>query len=286
MRKFREIIKNTSIDGWIFGLSGLVAIVLSIFSFVGTVPLSEQQAIQILIGAIGLLMLAVVAQTSRRQAEFIDLKDLLGVSETLLFNDKSVYNKHVVSNVAKASRFVSDTILSPAVSPGYTPKYFDGSRAEYKKILFDRVAKGELSYRRVEVIASKGNLERTIYRLLLFEGHKFLIRHYDSPPKVIPVLNLMSFDDTAFYIRDFYPTESTEEKKNLYVREKNFSQIFKDYWNVLWNNATPLNQGGVINWVELQRISTRLGISENEFNEMVESLKKEVKQDKRNMRLN
>lgn len=286
MKFLRSILTHLELDSWIFGLTGIFAIIFSIISFLGIVPLSTEQSVQILLGAMGTLMLAVVTQTARRQIEFSELRSLLGVSNVELLTSRSEYKQHLLFNIARINRCVSDTILSPPVTPKSQPEYFYGSRTDYKMILYKRVAKGEISYRRVEIIASKFSLERTIYRLLLFEGHKFLLRHYDAPPNFIPILNLVSFDDDKFYIHDFYPSESTIDKKTLVLSGNSSTEFLRDYWNILWNEATPLNQGGIINWEELRRVGMRVGLLPDEFDSLTTKLKENVQRDKRRLRFN
>jgi len=38
----------------------------------------------------------------------------------------------------------------------------------------------------------------------------------------------------------------------------------------------PLNEGGVINWAELKRIGKNVGMSDEEFEKMVDGVKAEV----------
>ena len=251
----------------------------------GYIPLDTEQSIQILVGAMGALMLAIVSQTARRQSEFSELRDLLGISNLELIANNAEYVQHLLQNVVGTKTFVSDTILSPTITPMSQPEYFSGSRADYKLLLYKRVVKGEINYRRIEIISSKFNLERTIYRLLLFQVYKFLLRHYIAPPSFIPILNLVSFDDNKVYLRDFYRNESTVHEKTLALSGNKSAEFFREYWNVLWNEAIPLNQGGVTDWEELRRISIRIGLSSNEFDSLVSRLKEAVQRDKRRLRL-
>jgi hypothetical protein len=286
MKSFQQTLKYLGVEGWAFGLSGIFAIIFSVASFLGYIPLSTEQSIQILVGAMGALMLAVVSQTAHRHSEFSELRDLLGVANLELIGNNAEYVQHLLQNIVGATTFVSDTILSPPITPMSQPDYFSGSRADYKLLLYKRVIKGEISYRRVEIISSKFSLERTIYRLLLFQGHKFLLRHYTAPPSFIPILNLVSFDDSIVYLRDFYRNESTVHEKTLALSGSKCAEFFREYWNVLWNEAIPLNQGGVIDWGELRRIGMRIGLSSDEFDLLVSRLKETVQRDKRRLRLN
>jgi len=71
----------------------------------------------------------------------------------------------------------------------------------------------------------------------------------------------------------------------LYFRDAYLGSMFKEYWIELWNEAIPLNEGKIINWGEIKRIGEKLGMSENEFNQMASKVKEQVQREKRRLRL-
>jgi hypothetical protein len=77
MRLLKTIIRNFGLDDWIFTLTGLVAIVFSVLSFLGIVPFDEKQISAIVIGAIGILMTAFVTQAARHHVEISEIKNSL-----------------------------------------------------------------------------------------------------------------------------------------------------------------------------------------------------------------
>jgi hypothetical protein len=55
----------------------------------------------------------------------------------------------------------------------------------------------------------------------------------------------------------------------------------REYWQMLWLRGKPLNEGKIINWAELKRIGSRLGLTDDEFENLVTRLKGEVEKEKR-----
>ena len=154
--------------------------------------------------------------------------------------------------------------------------YFSGTENDYRRAVYDRVKKGEISFKRVEVIFHRQSLEWVIFRLLLHENYNYHIRHYEPSNKPMPMLSFLSFDNNIFYMGGFHMRGSPTEETALVIREPNLSKILGDYWNVFWDTAVSLNEGGAINWAELKQIGFRVGVNEQEFEKMVSKLKEEV----------
>ncbi len=79
MRTLKETVRNLGFEGWAFALTGLTAIIFGILSFLNWLPFDEKQILSILVGAMGLLMTAVIAQIPRRYGEIQELKDAMGL---------------------------------------------------------------------------------------------------------------------------------------------------------------------------------------------------------------
>ena len=194
-----------------------------------------------------------------------------------MLEEKRSFPQHLVQSVRKTQRFVLDTSLNYeyAALPGT-----DEPQWQYKQILEKRVKQGEISFRRIEVIFSRERFEEVLRKLLAYEGCEYFIRYYEAPPKAIPVLHIMSFDDEHFYLGGFYPAESPAEELVVYIYHPEMTQFLRDYWNMLWLRATPLNEGKRINWPELKRIAMHLGITEPEYESMVTTLKEAMQREK------
>jgi len=214
------------------------------------------------------------------------IRSLGGVDANLVIDGKE-FGQHLVSTAATTKKFVFDTYLTSAIprfnsSESYSGFY--GSQGEYHRLLYEKIVKQEISFRYVCVIFHKQSLESKIYKLLLNEGSRYYIRHYEAPPTAIPVLNMMSFDDEKFYLGGFHTKGSPGESQVLYIREPHIAELLKDYWKTLWDGGIPLNEGGIIDWAELRRVGIKFGMTESEFDETVVKLKEEVQREKRKLR--
>lgn len=83
MNALKEYLRNLGIEGGIFGLAGLAAIGFGVLSILGTWPFNEKLSLQIMVGAVGTLLLALATQVSQRHASDERLK---GIEEILKQN--------------------------------------------------------------------------------------------------------------------------------------------------------------------------------------------------------
>ena len=272
MKSFKSWILNLGVDGIIFGLSSIIAIVLGVLNFVGYVPMTIDELSAIIIGAIGALMLSVVALASRRSAEIDTLKRAIGISDSQIITTKRQLEEHSAILAQNTDRYILDTSLS-RMYPDITPiPYFSGIEGPYRRIIFNRVRGGEIIFKRVEIIYHKQALEWVIFRLLLHNKGDYLIRHYEPSSSPIPILSFISFDDVTYLMGGSHLKGHPTVENYLRIREPNLSTLYQDYWFTLWNNATPLNENGVIDWYELRQIGQRLELSETDFDELVTKL--------------
>ncbi len=276
MSLWKRYLHNLGIEDWIFGLSGLGAIVLSVLGFLQVWPFGIQPTLQVIVGAIGVLMLAIVAQTSRRREELREFQEALGVAEIEIMGSGREFGHDIFRSASQTKHFILNSFLNastPLLTKGYG---FSGSQAEVHRLIYRRVIQDEIEFRLVVVIFHKEMLEDTLFKLLLHEGHKFFIRYYESPPKVIPVLDMISFDDEKFYLGAYHTSASPGTTPRVSIREARFSEMLKSYWRIHWENAIPLNVGGVIDWNNLKEIGSKLGLSDEEFNTTIDKVKSEV----------
>jgi hypothetical protein len=102
MRTIKRLISNLGLDGVIFGVSSLAAVFFGFFSFLGYIPIEGNQLSAILIGAMGLLMAAVVALTTKRKNEIEEIKEAIGVSESEILRSTRHLEEGLASSSSKA----------------------------------------------------------------------------------------------------------------------------------------------------------------------------------------
>lgn len=275
---------NLGWEGLILGSAGSVAFILGILDFTSLINLTSEPAVRIILSAVGLILGAVVAQSSVRRTEIESLKSAIGVTEAEIMTDSKLYGQHLYLNILNAKRFVSNTLLTrstPSATPGYG---FGGSQADAHRLLYKRVINSEIEFRHVVIIYHKQILADTIFKLLLHEGFKFYIRFYDAPPRAIPILNITSFDDEKFFLGNFHTTTPAGHALALLIREPHLSQVLQNYWQTHWEGAIPLTEGRIIKWDELKRIALNLGMTESDFDMLVTQVKDEVQSTKRKLK--
>ncbi len=272
MNTFKQITQNLGLEDWIIALTGLASITISISSFFGYLPLDQKQTSSILIGAVGLLMVTVVVQTAMRQKENLnlqeriedaelklrnsiehveaELKDTFGIAETELMN-WSEFLERLSDSVERTKTHIHEVFLllpgEEHTLPGYYSKsssptelYF-ARNTEYKETVARKVKEDGIVFKRVQFIPNRRVLEETIFRLLYHSEGEYYIRYCEAPKEPVPLLNIISFDYREFYLSYYHPHEPAEERKLLYIREKEFTEFFKSYRSTTWFNALPLN---------------------------------------------
>jgi hypothetical protein len=284
----RLVLSNIGWDGFFWFFCAFVAFSLGVLDFLPQLQLTKDPILRLTLSGIGILLAAVVAQTTQRRAEISELKNALGVAEAQLLDNSVEVPQHLVASVLTAERFVLDTRLSSSF-PSLPTAYLSlpGVYGEYHRLLYKRVSEGKLYFHQVEIIFHRYGLQSTIFRLLLYEGHRYYLRHYEPPPKAIPIMHMLSFDGNIYYLGGFYHAagEVAGPAQRLRIREPNVAKLFRDYWDALWNGGISLHDGKEIKWEELKRIGLRVGVSEDEFQKMVSKLRDEVRREKRRHRL-
>lgn len=281
METVKRYYKDLDFDSLIFTLLSLAAILFGVVSFLGIVPVTGEQLSSILIGSVGILMASVVALTAKRKNEIKEIKEAVGISESKIIYSIREVEEHLASGARQANRFILDTSLNRVLPEPMPVAFFSGIEDGYRRAVYDRTRKGEVSFKRVEIIFHQQGLEWAIFRLLLHEGYDYQIRHYDPPSQPIPMLSFVSFDNATFYMGGFHLKGAPTEESALAIKESNFAKVLSDYWSIFWVNATPLNEGGTINWKELKKIGVRVGIYEEQFEDIVDRLKAEVAKERR-----
>lgn len=281
--RIQHFFGNLGWEGLLLGTAGLAAFILGMLDFTSLINLTNEPAVRIILSAVGLILGAVVAQSSVRRTEIESLKSAIGATEAEIITDSKLYGQHLYLHILNAKRFVSNTLLTASRSSG-TPGYgFGGSQADAHRLIYKRVVNGEIEFRHVVMIYHRQILADTIFKLVLHEGFKFYVRCYEAPPKPIPILNITSFDDETFFIGNYHTTVPAGHSLRLFIREPHLSQVLQSYWQVNWEAAFPLNEGRSIKWDELKRIAQNLGMTEADFETLVTQLKGEVQSIKRKL---
>ncbi|MBI4759805.1 MAG: hypothetical protein ACOYYF_04400 [Chloroflexota bacterium] len=252
------------------GIIALIALVLGVLDFTPLVQLTNDPALQMVLSGIGLILGAVVIQSTRRKAEISELRQAVGQAEVVLLNMRTDFPDHIAQHARRARKFILDTNLSNEV-----PRVGTSSPQDlYRQIRHDKLIKAQINFLQVVSIFHRGTLESVIEKLIAYKDKEYYVRHYQPPPKAIPILHIMSFDNEHFYVGGFHPAESLGEETAVYIRHPLVNQLLSEYWNVLWGNAIPLKEGKMIYLDRLWQIAERIGVTRAEFDEMVKPLNK------------
>jgi hypothetical protein len=274
-----RLLKQLGIDDWVLVICGFAAIVFAVLDFAQIIQLTQEAMLTMILTACGMMMGATVAQSIQRNNQVDAVLGSLDTSKTESI-DSTDYNSYIKQNIYKAKRFVADTTLHQVAAPTNFCHPIDVPN-HFANALYKRLQKKEITFWCVETIPSKERLEWVIYRLLVFQGLRWYIRYYDSNVKPIPALNIMSFDNEIFIIGSFYGnTIPGEGVTDVSINNPKICYLLTAYWNNLWLNAKPLNEGDRINWDELKAIGVKLGIADIEFDAMINRLKLELQKPK------
>lgn len=107
MVKIKQILTQLGFDGWAFLLCGVGSVVIAVLDFTQVVHLTSEDALRMIIVAIGLMMSAIAAQSGRRTAELQELRDTLGATSVEIVKSDSDKRESII----RAKQFVLDTTL-------------------------------------------------------------------------------------------------------------------------------------------------------------------------------
>lgn len=260
----------------------MAAIVIALLDFVQLIHLNTESSLRFIMIATGLILGSLAAQASLRKADLQDLANAVGATRVELIGSGREFQSHVRQNIYDAQQFVLHTMLTAERATIIHP--LDNSN-DFSSVLFERISRNEISYRRIEVILHRERLEHVLYRLLLYEGMNYLLRYYEAPPKAIPVLNMMSIDNKKFYLGGFYAGDAPIDASNaVCIENKETNRLLEAYWQNLWQSAIPLNEGKRINWIELKRVAQSLGVTSDEFDSLIEKTRQTIQRRSRRSR--
>jgi hypothetical protein len=263
-QSFSHIAREKGWDNVVLILSGLGGVLLAVLDLFQLLNWETGTHIKVCLLALGLLLVVAASQDTRRSQELEDLRLALTVAEVKPLDMKHEFPRELARIVSKTQRFVLDTNLNndiprlSAMSP----------QEEYRSILERRLKSGDLAFRQVVCIFHREHLEEVIRNLYKFRGTDYYVYNLEPPPRAIPIIHMMAFDDDHYFLGGFHSAEASTQETVLYLRHPEISEFLKEYWSVLWNRAKALNPGRAIDWPELERIAARLGIDSDSFKSM------------------
>ena len=154
MPNIKKLPFEIGLDNIVLGLTGLAAIAIGLSEFAEWIKLEPEQLLKMILVAVGLLMAAVVGQTFRRALEIKELRDEMGIAEIKILDSERSFPESLASSVSRAKKFVLDTSFNFEYAP--TSGTY---QSDYKVLLGKRLRRGEISFRRVDVIYNKERFE-------------------------------------------------------------------------------------------------------------------------------
>lgn len=269
-KRIARWLNQIGIDGIVIILSSVVGIGLSIYSFIGGNQISQP----LLVGVLSLLVLEAILQ----RVQFDNTKEeiinsLKGVRvETFTSGKDFADEKYKL--VITADRFIYDTelCLPPRPSSPSSPTQESSPR----KLLNDRVVKGEITYKFVQAIYDRSHFEALLKKLFQFYKYNYYVGYFVGAPETIPVLNVMIFDDKHFLLGGYYGPSARGEDRNLYIQNEAIGATLRQYFDYLWSKARLLNENRVISWDEIRYCGLKLGYTLDELNATISRIAQEV----------
>lgn len=270
-KQWERWISQVGIGGILIAISGVVGIGLSIYSLAGGNQINQS----VLIGILSLLVLEIVLQRVRLgkiKEELI--KSLKGVRVESFSTGKDFANvKYKL--LLETEDHIYDTELCVPSKPT-TFSSLPEQESAFRKLLNERVAKGEITYNYVQVIYDRTHFESLVRKVFQFNGYNYHIGYFIGAPETIPVLNVMIFDDKHFLVGGYYGPSSRGRDRNLYIQNEDINATLYQYFDYLWKKANLLNESRIVNWDELKRCGLNLDYTLDELNAVIKSIAEDV----------
>ena len=265
----REFIQRVGWDGITIGILGFVAIGMTIYDFIGGNQLSPS----LLVGILGLFLVEIILQRNRfEKAKEETIHSLKGVKIQRFVDDNEFANAKY-RTLLTTNSFVYDTELC---KPKLSSTENIDSESPFRKSLHDKIKNGKLTYKYLEVIYSRAQFENVLEKVFEFHKYSYYIGYFVGAPDVIPVLNIMIFDDKHFFIGGYYGSSARGESKPLHIQQEEIGQMLRQYFDYLWSRAKLLNERQTINWDEVYHCALGLGYSNDELNQTVATIAEKV----------
>lgn len=270
MKEIKRFFERIGLGGTVVAFSALAAIGFAIYGLVGGSQLSEP----LLVGVLGLLLLEVLFQHERLESAKDDIiNSLKGVRVEIFSSDKDFADAKY-RQLLTSKNFVHDMELCLPMLPSRPAEVV--AESPFRKLLNERVMKGELTYKYVQVIYDRTQFESVLRKLFRFSKYRYYLGYFVGAPEVAPVLNLMNFDDEHFFMGGYYGPTVRGQDRNVHIQHDLIGQTFRQYYDYLWSKARIFNDNRIINWSEVRDCGLKLGYSLDELNATIAQIAKEV----------
>ncbi len=272
-RKVIRWLNQIGLDGIVIILLSLVGIALSIYSFIGGSQISQP----LLVGVLSLLVIEAVLRRVRLENMKEEIIASLKGVRVEVFSDDKEFSDTKYRLLLSARKSVFDTelclpMLYPSSGDARTPE----TVSPYRKLLNERLEKGEITHRFVQVIYDCRHFESVLRELFRYYKYNAYIGYFIGAPEVIPALNIMIFDDKHFLIGGYYGPSVRGDDRNAYIQNELLGATLCQYYEYLWQSARILNENRAIKWDEVKQCGLKLGYTLEELNSTVTRIANEV----------
>ena len=220
-----------------------------------------------------------------------DLATILHTTRELLFSPSDIdqptffvrsldvideLGEHALECLNETEGFVYDTRLS---QPHAMPLRMRGRdiHSGFWNAVADRLGKGSIAVRRVEIIYCKDRLKELMRNIIKYEDVEYWVKYYPKTPGkpgVRPAINMMSFDYVHFFIGAYFVSlpPPDQHRQMLWLRGEPFASFLKAYFELLYERAIFLNPSGPDDWQEVRRVAENIGISGEEWEQLLEEV--------------
>ena len=271
MKQFRRFLTRIGIDGAIVAILGIVAIAAAIYDLIG----GNQVNPSVLVAVLALLLLEVVLQRRRIENSKDDIINSLKGLRIEVYSNGKDFEDAKYRQLLMTEKSLYDMELCPPKLPAPDPQIPRTERA-HRKLLNERVTKGEITFKYVQVIYDRPQFESVLRKLFQFYKYKYYIGYFVGAPEVVPVLNLMIYDDVHFFIGGYYGPTVRGDDRNIYIQHDLIGQTLQQYFDYLWSKARLLNENQAIKWDEVRHCGLALGYTVDELNTIIAQIAHEV----------
>ena len=250
MKKLKQILQNLGPDDWVFGLTGILAAVISILDLVGWLQISTDTLIQLAVTGIGLLMAALVLHAGRQNTSLTRLageidKSLKGRLEIIKFAKSELAFEHMARVMYSATSHVDHASL-------YTVPRWPHTMSDFEKAYEHIILSNQIKVRYLADLSDEVRQKRVRKYLSNPEVNRYFVSSIASKDLYIPVINFMIIDgeEVIFAIPGF-----GEQDALMSIKSKEIVEAFEQYFNLLWSKAHPTDRA---DFIELRHEQTGL----------------------------
>lgn len=272
LKRLTRIYQKIGLDGVGFVVSALTGLGMAVYSIAGGGAINPS----VLVGILSVLALEIVVQRIRVSDSRDEIiKSLKGV-RLQSFSSGKDFADIKYKLLLDTEQYIYDTELCLPIQYARPPIAPPSKESKFREELHEIIKKGELTYKFVQVIYDKPHFESLLKRLFAFGSYHYYLGYFVGAPEVIPVFNLMIFDDKHYLLGGYYGPSARGEDRNLYIQNEEIGVTLRQYFNHLWGKARLFNESRVINWDEIRYCGLKLGYSIDELNSLVKKISEEV----------